>query len=84
MRIMKRVTRTLLVILFAVSLMQLYLAYAELQCTCETLSFQVNGKSDQFKALVATSFQRTRQDAQKIAELEAKIASLTAEKGRIN
>ena len=81
---MKRLSNMLLVILFAVSLMQLYRANVELRCAYETLSFQVNAKSDQFKALMATDFQRTRRDAQKITELEAKIAALTAEKARIN
>ncbi|HTY87927.1 MAG TPA: hypothetical protein VMB80_10720, partial [Candidatus Acidoferrum sp.] len=72
---MKRLSSMLLVVLFAASLMQLYRVYVELQCTCEVLAFQVNGKSEQLKALVATNFKRTRQDTQKIAELEAKLTA---------
>jgi hypothetical protein len=56
----------------------------ELKYNYETLARVVMSESDQFKALIATNSQRTHRDAQKMAGLEAQIATLTAEKSRGN
>ena len=81
---MKHLANILLATLFAVGLMQLYRANAELKCNYETLAWQVQNENDQLKACVATSYQRTHRDAQKIAELEARIKTLTAGQSRTN
>ena len=83
-RIMKHLMNILLVTLFAVALAQLYRAQVELKYNYETLAWQEQGQTDQFGKTVAASYQRTHRDAQKIAELEAQIKVLTAEKSRAN
>jgi len=81
---MKHRASILLAILFAVVLMQLCRANVELKCNYETLAWQVQNENDQFKACIAANYQRTHRDAQKIAELEAKIKTLTAAPSRTN
>jgi hypothetical protein len=83
-RIMKRLLRILLVALFAVALAQLYRANMELKYNYEALAWLMESESYQFEANIAKSYQRTCQDAQKIAELEAQIQALTADKSRAN
>ncbi len=73
-----------LTILVAAVLMQLYRAHTELKYNYEALAWQVKCENGQLKAIIATGFQRTGRDARKIAELEAELKVLTAEKGRIN
>ena len=79
---MKQLSNMLLATLVAAALMQLYRAHMELKYNCEALAWQVNSDAAQLKASIATSYQRTHRDAQKIAELEAKIKALTAAKTR--
>ncbi len=81
---MKRYSGMFLTILVAAVLMQLYRAHTELKYNCEALAWQMKRENDQLRAIIATDFQRTGRDARKIAELEAKLKVLTAEKGRIN
>jgi hypothetical protein len=70
----------LLVILIAIALMQLYRAQMKLKINCEELTGQVECDGEQINACVTAAYARTYQDAQKIAELEAKLKALTAEK----
>jgi len=79
---MKHNWNILLVTLVAVVLAQLFRADVELKYDCETLAWQEKGQTDQFEKIMATSYQRTHRDAQKIAALEAQIRTLTAEKSR--
>ncbi len=79
---MKNLLNMLLAILVATALLQLYRVHMELKYNYETLAWQVKSDDEQLKAGVRSSFQRTHQDAQRIAELEAKLKALTPEKGR--
>jgi len=83
-RIMKHLINILLVTLFAVALAQLYRAHMELKYNYETLAWQEKGQTDQFVKIIGASYQRSHRDAQKIAELEAQVKTLTAENGRAN
>jgi len=83
-RIMKQLLRILLVTLSAAALIQLYCAHMELKYNYETLAWQEKGQTDQFVKIIVASYQRTHRDAQKMAELEAQVKTLTAEKGRTN
>jgi len=62
--------------------MQLYRANVELKYNYDTLAWQVQNGNDQLKACIAANYQRTHRDAQKIAELEAQIKTLTAGQGQ--
>jgi hypothetical protein len=77
-QIMKHILNVLLVTLFAAALMLSYRAHMELKTNYEALAWQMKNKTDQFDAIIAANFQRTHQDAQKIAELKAQIKALTA------
>jgi hypothetical protein len=77
---MKHWSSILLVILVSAALMQLYRTHVELECTCEVLSFQVKGEADMLKGTTRYFSERTRRDAQRIAELEANLKALTAVK----
>ena len=77
---MKHWSNILLVTLVAAALMQLYRAHVELECTCDVLAFQVRSEADMLKGTSRHFSERTRQDAQKIAELEAKLNALGAGK----
>jgi hypothetical protein len=80
MKIMKHWSNILLVTLVAAGLMQLYRAHVELECTCDVLAFQVKSQSDMLRGTSRHFSERTHQDAQKIAELEAKLKAMTAGK----
>jgi len=77
---MKHWSNILLVTLVAAALMQLYRANVELECTCDVLAFQVRSQTDMFRGITHRFSDRTRQDAQKIAELEAKLKAMNAGK----
>ena len=81
---MQRLLNILLIAPFAVALAELYRADRELKYSYEVLAWEEKGQTDQFEKIIATSYQRTHRDAQKIAALEAQINTLTAEKGRAN
>ena len=72
-----------MVTLIAAALMQLYRANMELKYNYEALTWQINNKTEQFNAIIAANFQRTHQDVQKIAKLEAQIKALTAGAGQL-
>ncbi len=74
----------LLAILVAAALLQLYRAHMELKYNYDALAWQVKSDDEQLKAGIRISFQRTHQDAQKIAELEAKLKAQTPEKSQSN
>ena len=80
-QIMKKLLNILLVTLFAGALVQLYQAHMELKYNYETLAWQEQGQTDQFAKIIGASYQRTHRDAQKIAELEAQVKTLTAGNG---
>ena len=83
-RMMKHISSVLLATLFVAALMQLFYAHMELKYNCDALAWQVKGENDQLMTVIGTTFERTRQDAQKIAELEAQIKVQTAQKAPIN
>ncbi len=76
---MKKYLNVLLVMLIAAALMQLCCVYVELKSNCDTLTRQVQNDGEQLCVYMAAAYARTHQDAQKIAELEAKLKALTAE-----
>lgn len=79
---MKNLLNMLLAILVATALLQLYRAHMELKYNCEMLAWQVKSDDEQLKAGMRNSYKRTHQDAQRIAELEAKVKALTPEQSR--
>jgi len=83
-RIPKRLLNILLVALFVVVLAQLYCADVELKYDYEAIAWRDKDQTDQFNKIIAASYRRTHQDAQKIAALEAHIRTLTSEKGLSN
>ena len=73
---MKKLLNILLATMVAGAVLQLYCTNMKLKYNCEALAWQVKGENDQLKTLLATNFRRTHRDAQKIAELEAKLQEL--------
>jgi hypothetical protein len=81
---MKRISNVLLAILFAVALILLYRAHMELKYNFEAFMWQTRCQADQFNSMIATSYQRTHQNAQKITGLEIQIKTLTTIDGQTN
>jgi hypothetical protein len=81
---MKHLSNILLGTLFAAALMLLYCAHMELKYNFEAFTWQTKGQADQFNSMIATSYQRTHQAAQKITELEVQIKTLTTLNGQTN
>lgn len=77
---MKHWSNILLVTLVVAALMQLYRAQVELECTCDVLAFQAKSQADMLRGTNRHFGERRRQDAQKIAELEAQLRALNAAK----
>jgi len=81
---MKNLLKMLMVMLAAAALMQLYRANMELKYYSEALTGQLESEDAQLRACIVGAYARTHQDAQKIAELEAKLQTSTADKGLTN
>ena len=79
---MKRYLGMLLTSLAATALILLSRTNVELKYKCETLAWQAKGETDQLKAIIAPNLERVRRDAQKIAELEAKLKGPATEISR--
>ncbi|MGH7993482.1 MAG: hypothetical protein ACREDQ_08195 [Limisphaerales bacterium] len=77
---MKKYLNMLLVMLVAAALMQVYRVYVDLKSNYNALTWQVQSDGEQLCAYMAAADVRTHQDARKIAELEAKLKTLTPEK----
>jgi hypothetical protein len=81
---MKHYTSILMMMLIASALTLLYGAHLSLKYVCEASVHQVESENDQLKGLLMSDVHQTRIDAQRIADLEAKLKVLAAEKSRIN
>ncbi len=83
MKTMNHRSSILLFTLVSGALMQLYIAHVEMEYTCEVLAFQVSSQADMLKGTACRFGERARQDAQKIAELEAKLKALNPGKTQV-
>ena len=81
---MEKFLNILLVTVFAVAAAQLCRAHLVLKYNYDALVWREQSQTEQFGKVIATNLQRTRQDAQKIAALQAQVKALTAEKGQGN
>jgi hypothetical protein len=75
-RIIKQLSGVLVAVLASAAVMQLLCAYLELKYTRETLAWELKCEAN----LLTMRNERTRRQAEKIAELETKLKALTAEK----
>ena len=77
-------TGIVLVALLAAALMQLCVAHLELKYNYEAVAWVAKNDHEQLKAIVTAGFQRMHRDAQRIADLEARLTALTAQKAQSN
>ncbi|MGA9780444.1 MAG: hypothetical protein ACLPRE_00095 [Limisphaerales bacterium] len=77
---MKYLLKILMVTVVAAGLIPLYGVHMGLKYRCEALDGQVESYDKELNACVVSACERSYRDAQRIAELEAELKALTAEK----